>query len=289
MRIGKKQINLFAVIAIGSMLLLYGIFFIFPIMYGAVGSFADWNPIKGTFRFIGLDNYIELLSDKLFWQAVLRTMIFTAVCTVLTTAIGLALATLIHNTKRFSSLFKTFIYLPYVTAIMSISVIWRWIFLGRGGLLNNIIALFGGQGLDWLNSSSMVMPSLMIMTIWHDVGFALILFIAGLAEIPSSLYEAARVDGANNVQIFRKITIPMLSKTTALVVVSNIITYVQVYDQIVALTKGGPGDSSYTATYYLFDKALGYYRFGYASATAIVLLLVIMGLSILQFKLSSDS
>ena len=125
------------------------------------------------------------------------------------------------------------------------------------------------------------------MYIRIEVDYALILFIAGLSEISPSLYEAAEVDGAGSAQLFRHITLPMLSGTTALVVVSNIITYVQVYDQVLALTEGGPGDASYTATYYLFDKALGYYRFGYASATAIVLLLVILGLSMLQFRLSS--
>ncbi|MEN6471160.1 MAG: sugar ABC transporter permease [Clostridiaceae bacterium] len=277
----------FLTVSLGSMLLLYGVFFLFPLAYGMVGSFADWNPIKGTFAFIGLRNYVELLSDALFWRSVITTMVFTVICTVITTALGLLLAVLIFRIKKLQSLFKSFIYMPYVTAIMSIAVVWRWIFLAQGGLLNNVIALFGGQGLDWLNSASTVMPSLMMMTIWHDVGFALILFIAGLSEISPSLYEAAEVDGAGSAQLFRHVTLPMLSGTTALVVVSNIITYVQVYDQVMALTRGGPGDASYTATYYLFDKALGYYRFGYASATAIILLLVILGLSMLQFRLSN--
>lgn len=283
----SRSIKRFLTVSLGSMLLLYGVFFLFPLAYGMVGSFADWNPIKGTFAFVGLRNYVELLSDPPFWRSVMTTMAFTAVCTVVTTSLGLLLAVLIFRVKKLQSLFKSFIYMPYVTAIMSIAVVWRWIFLAQGGLLNNVIALFGGQGLDWLNSASTVMPSLMMMTIWHDVGFALILFIAGLSEISPSLYEAAEVDGAGSAQLFRHITLPMLSGTTALVVVSNIITYVQVYDQVLALTEGGPGDASYTATYYLFDKALGYYRFGYASATAIVLLLVILGLSMLQFRLSS--
>ncbi|OQB25931.1 MAG: Lactose transport system permease protein LacF [Firmicutes bacterium ADurb.Bin182] len=278
----------FLIVSMGSLILLYGVFFLFPIIYGAVGSFTNWHPLKKMFHFIWLDNYIELLSDKLFWKSVGTTMSFTAVCTVITTFLGLVLAVLICNTKRFKSFFKTFIYMPYITAIMSVAIIWRWIFMAQGGLINNILAVFGQQGLDWLNSSSTVMPSLMIMTIWHDVGFALILYIAGICEIPPTLYEAARIDGANSFQLFKKITLPMLSGTTALVVVSNIITYVQVYDQVMALTKGGPGDASYTATYYLFDKALGFYRFGYASATAIVLLLIILGLSMLQLRLSRN-
>lgn len=289
MRLKKHRVSMLLVVSLSSMLLLYGIFFIFPVAWGLVGSFADWNPIKGTFNFIGLQNYIELLGDKLFWEAVWRTMVFTLVCTILTSGIGLILAALICSIKRFQSFFKTCIYLPYVTAIMSVAVVWRWIFMPQGGLLNNILAAMGQQGLDWLGSSATVMPSLMLMTIWHDVGFSMILFIAGLSEISPSLYEAARLDGAGSFQLFRYITVPMLSKTTALVMVSNIITYVQVYDQVMALTKGGPGDMSYTATYYLFDKALGYYRFGYASATAAVLLIIIMLLSLLQFRLSNKN
>ncbi|WP_294755578.1 sugar ABC transporter permease [uncultured Flavonifractor sp.] len=283
----KHQARLFLAVALGSMLLLYGIFYLFPIGCGLVGSFADWNPIKGEFKFIGLQNYIELLHDTLFWESVFRTMWFTVVCTLVVGGLGLLLAVLVHSVKRFQSFFKTCIYLPYITAIMSIAVVWRWIFLAQGGLLNNVLSVLGQQSVDWLGNSSTVMPSLMIMTIWHDVGYALILFIAGISEISPSLYEAARVDGANSRQLFRHITVPMLSKTTALVMVTNIITYVQVYDQVMALTKGGPGDTSYTATFYLFDKALGYYRFGYASATAAVLLILIMLLSMLQFKLSS--
>ena len=285
----RRRLSLFMVVSLGSMLVLYGIFYLFPISWGLVGSFADWNPIKGDFQFIGLQNYIELLQDDLFWQSVITTMVFTVVCTLFTSGLGLILAILVHSIKRLQSFFKTCIYLPYITAIMSIAIVWRWIFMAQGGLLNNVLAALGQQGVDWLGNSATVMPSLMLMTIWHDVGFAFILFIAGLSEISPSLYEAAKLDGAGSVQLFRYITVPMLSKTTALVMVSNIITYVQVYDQVMALTKGGPGDASYTATFYLFDKALGYYRFGYASATAAVLLILIMVLSMIQFRLSNKT
>ena len=283
----KQAEKRFIYIAVGSMLLLYGVFFIFPVSYGVVGSFADWNPLKGQFDFIWFDNYVELFQDSLFWQSLGRTIVFTIVCTLTTTAIGLFLAVLVHSIKWFQSLFKGFIYLPYITSIISIAIVWRWIFMPQGGLLNNILAAFGQPGMDWLNSSSTVMPSIMVMTIWHDVGFSFVLFLAGISEISPTLYEAARIDGANSAQTFRKITLPLLSNTTALVVVSNIITYVQVYDQVIALTKGGPGDASYTATYYLFDKAIGFYRFGYASATAFVLMLIIMVLSMIQMKISN--
>jgi len=284
-----KSDKLFLIFSMGSMLLLYGVFFVFPLSVGIVGSFADWNPLKGQFDFVGFGNYIELAGDSLFWKSMKNTLIFTAVCTLATTALGLVIAVLVIRVKKGQSLFKSVIYMPYITSIIVISVVWRWIFMAQGGLLNNILAAMGFRGLDWLNSASTVLPSLMIMSVWHDVGFALIIYIAGIHEIPKALYEAAEIDGANPFQIFRKITIPMLAPITVLVAVSNIITYVQVYDQVIALTKGGPGDASYTASYYLFDKALGFYRFGYASSTAIVLLLVILGLSILQMKLTTRS
>lgn len=282
-----KSEKKFIIVSIGSMLLLYGIFFFIPVGYGIVGSFADWNPIKQQFRFIGFQNYLELLKDQLFWESVARTIRFTIVCTFFTTVLGLFLAVLVSSTKHFQSLFKSCIYLPYITSIISISIVWRWIFKEQGGLLNNILALLGQKGLSWINSAKTVMPSLSIMTIWHDIGFSFILFIAGIAEISPTMYEAAKIDGAGSFQIFRKITLPLISNTMILVLVSNIITFVQVYDQVIALTKGGPGDSSYTATYYLYDKAMGFYRFGYASATAIVLMVLIMLLSILQFKLNT--
>lgn len=284
-----KSDKLFLIFSMGSMLLLYGVFFVFPLSVGIVGSFADWSPLKGQFDFIGFGNYIELAGDSLFWKSMKNTLIFTAACTLATTALGLVIAVLVTRVKRGQGLFKSVIYMPYITSIIAISVVWRWIFMAQGGLLNNILASMGYRGLDWLNGASTVLPSLMIMSVWHDVGFALIIYIAGIHEIPKALYEAAEIDGANPFQIFRKITIPMLAPITVLVAVTNIITYVQVYDQVIALTKGGPGDASYTASYYLFDKALGFYRFGYASSTAIVLLLVILGLSILQMKLTTRS
>ena len=279
----------FLALSVGSMLLLYGIFFVFPISFGVVGSFADWNPLKNQFVFVGFKNYIELAGDGLFWKSVVNTMVFSAICTLATTAIGLVLAVLVNSIGKGKSFFKMIIYMPYITSIITISIVWKWIFLAQGGLLNNIIAFFGYQGLDWLNSSSTVMPSLMLMTVWHDIGFALILFIAGISEISPTLYEASDIDGASKFQAFRNITIPMLTPTTALVIVLNLITYIQVYDQVIALTKGGPGDASYTASYYLFDKALGFYRFGYASATALILLLLILVLSMIQMKLSSKT
>ncbi len=285
----EKSDKYFLFISIGSMLLLYGIFFVFPLTVGIVGSFADWHPLKGQFNFIGIDNYIELMQDDLFWKSIKNTMYFTLICTIATTGLGLILAVLVTKIKRGQGIFKSAIYLPYVTSIMVISVVWRWIFLAQGGLLNNILAALGLQGLDWLNSSTTVMPSLMLMTIWHDVGFALIIYIAGISEIPKSFYEAAEIDGANSFQIFCKITIPSLAPTTVLVAVTNMITYIQVYDQVFSLTKGGPGDASYTASFYLFRKALGSYRFGYASATSMVLLMIIMGFSILQMKLIMPS
>ena len=183
----KHQARLFLAVALGSMLLLYGIFYLFPIGCGLVGSFADWNPIKGEFKFIGLQNYIELLHDTLFWESVFRTMWFTVVCTLVVGGLGLLLAVLVHSVKRFQSFFKTCIYLPYITAIMSIAVVWRWIFLAQGGLLNNVLSVLGQQSVDWLGNSSTVMPSLMIMTIWHDVGYALILFIAGISLMCRSM------------------------------------------------------------------------------------------------------
>lgn len=285
----KKSDLYFLILSMGSMVLLYCVFFIFPLSVGIVGSLADWNPLKGQFDFIGIRNYIDLTQDELFWKSIKNTMSFTVVCTTITTFLGLILAALVTKIKSGQSIFKSAIYLPYITSIMVISVVWRWIFLAQGGLLNNILASLGLQGLDWLNSSTTVMPSLMIMTIWHDVGFALIIYIAGISEIPKSYYEAAQIDGASSLQIFFKITIPSLTPTTVLVAVTNMITYIQVYDQVFSLTQGGPGDSSYTTSFYLFRKALGNYRFGYASATAIVLLLVIMSLSILQIKLTTPS
>ena len=275
-------------VSMGSMLLFYGAFFLFPMAYGLVGSFTNWNPYKGRFQFIGLNNYTRMFADPLFFKSLLNTMSFTVVCVVLTTVIGLALALAVTSLKRFRSFLTTAIYMPYVTSIITIAVVWRWFYASQGGLFNHVMSAFGISGLDWLTSAQTVWPSIALMTIWHDVGYALILFIAGISEIPSTLFEAAAMDGAGRFAIFRKITIPILAPTTALVAVSGIITYVQVYDQIVALTRGGPGDASFSVSYYLFDSAIGYQRFGYASAIAMVMLIIILFLSMLQLRISQE-
>ena len=166
----KHQARLFLAVALGSMLLLYGIFYLFPIGCGLVGSFATGIRSRESSSSLACRTTSNCSMTPLFWESVFRTMWFTVVCTLVVGGLGLLLAVLVHSVKRFQSFFKTCIYLPYITAIMSIAVVWRWIFLAQGGLLNNVLSVLGQQSVDWLGNSSTVMPSLMIMTIWHDVG-----------------------------------------------------------------------------------------------------------------------
>jgi len=267
-----------------------GLFFFFgiPVAASFLTSLQEWNALKPP-RFIGLDNFQRLVGDGAFWQALgntLKLMVFSVPVGV---ALALAVAVLVNQRLAGRNLFRAIYFSPVVTSTVAASIVWTWIFQPRYGLLGNLLAPLGLRDVAWLTNPDLILFPVAAVTIWQRLGFDMVLFLAGLQTIPRVLYEAAIVDGANRWQRFRHITLPMLSPTTFLVVLLSIINAFQIFDQVYVMTArispGGPGGSATTLSYLLYESGFKNLEFGYASAIALVLFLIILAFTVFQLRL----
>lgn len=262
------------------------IFTVIPIGIALVGSFHNWNPLNGTYEPVGIDNYKRMLGDSVFYTASINTLIFGAVAIVGRLILGLALAyALFSNITKFRSFFRAVFYMPTVTPMVAVAYVWRLLYHPQFGAINEIF----GVDINWLFNSKYAMPAILIMTIWKDFGYAVILFLAGLYSIPEDVLEAAKVDGASAWQIFWKVILPLLKPMTVFVVITSMISYLQAFVQIMVLTEGGPGNATQTIAYMIYQQAFENYNFGYASAIAIVLLVFTAILTVFSWKIQKDN
>jgi len=276
-------------------MILYVVFLAFPILAAFVLSFTSFglkdlsNPIGATF--VGVDNYAALLGDETFWQSLFNTFYFVVIGVPLTLAIGLVIATALNRgISRFRTAFRVGYYLPVITSIVAIAVVWRFLLNPDVGLINMMLAGVGVTGPAWLADPVFAMPSIIAMAVWRNLGFAMIVFLAGLQAIPSSLYEAAAIDGAGSRQSFRFITIPMLRPTILFMTVITTIGYLQLFEEPFVMTGGGPLDSTLSVTMYMYQQGFTFFHQGYASAIAYVLFVIVAFIAFLQFKfLRSDT
>ena len=220
------------------------------------------------------------------WTSLRNSIVFTVFVVFFRTLIGLVIATLIHGIRRCKTFYRTAYFLPVVTSMVSVALVWEIMYNPAFGVFNQLLAGLGLPGLNWLKNPNTAMPSVMLMTIWKDAGYAVVLYLAGLQGIPHQLNEAAMIDGAGRLKIFFRITLPMLSGTTLLVLITSIISYLQAFTQILIMTSGGPGTATHTMVYLLYREAFVKYRFGYASALSFVLFVVILIFSLIQMKLN---
>jgi multiple sugar transport system permease protein len=265
----------------------------FPMIYSFFMSFRNWNPLAASQPYVGLDNYREaLFQDRLFWISLKNTFYYTSVTIPLGAIVALFVAVLINSQKRLISFFRTTYFIPVVTSAVATSVMWRWLYQPRFGLINQLIKLvlvdtLGLQinpTVQWLTSKTLAMPSIIVMDIWKGLGFTMVLFLAGLTSIPSVYYEAARIDGAGRWHIFRHITVPLLQPTLVFVLVTGVIGGLQVFTPMYIMTSGGPVNSTKTIVYLLYDKAFTIYRFGYASSLAFMLFAIVLALTVIQLR-----
>ncbi len=283
-RLSKSQ-RVMVTLCVGAIVLYYSIFFIFPIGYAFVGSFFNWMPIKRIFTFTGFENYQKIFQKSTMWLALKNTLLFTVIVTLARTALGLLFAVLIDSLKKSKALFRTIYFIPVITSTVAVSMVWKWIYEPSNGPLNYYLSLMGIATQRFLKDSDQALYCVMAMTIWKEVGYAMVLYMAGLTGIPKSLYEAADIDGCTGVQAFRHITFPLLKTTTQFILLTSFVTFCQTFTQIDLMTEGGPGQASYTMVYYLYQEAFKNNRFGRASAIAFVLFAVILVFSLLQLKM----
>lgn len=272
-------------VVMAFMVIFYGIFLIVPIIIALVGSFHQWNPLNGVFNFIGLENYTNAFKSALFWKSTWNTVVFSAVVIFFRVGLGLAIAYAIYSKLiKYKSFFRTLFYMPVVTPIVAVAYVWKIMYNPQIGIINNLL----GIDLNWLFDSKVALPAIMIMTIWKDFGYAVVMFMAGLYSLPQDCFESAKVDGATSWQTFKKVTLPLLKPMTLFVVVTSIISYIQTYVPVMVMTEGGPGTSTFLSSYIIYDEAFVKYNFGYASAISFILFIITAILTIISFKVSSD-
>lgn len=261
------------------------IFLVYPIYKAFAGSFHGWNPLIDKYDFVGLQNFKDVLADKLFWSSISNTFIFSFFAIVFRVVMGLGLALMIYSKMtKVKSFFQGMFYMPTITPLVAVSFVWMWLYNPQFGLINKVF----GLDINWLNNSHYALPAIIIMTIWKDFGYATVIFIGGLMSLPDDVYEAASIDGASKWQQFRSITWPLLKPTTLFVVITSLITYLQTYIQILIMTDGGPGTSTYVISYLIYDEAFVKYNFGTASAMSIILFVMIALLTAIMFKVTGE-
>jgi multiple sugar transport system permease protein len=262
----------------------FAIFVLGPVVAVAGMSFTKYDVLGGS-AFTGLTNYYRLLTDERLRTVYANTFVFTIFAVFFNVSIGLALALLLNRRlpQLLRNFFRSVYFFPLLIAHTYVAVIWQFLYQRDTGVINYYFSLLGIGPVSWLGSSSWVMPSVIIMDVWKNTGFAMIIFLAGLQGISKDYYEAARLDGAKPVQLFLRITFPLLTPTIFFVLVIFMIGAIQVFDTIIVLTGGGPGDASKSVVIYIYEQAFQNFDLGYASTVAMTLFVVIFAFTLLQF------
>lgn len=255
-----------------------------PIMASLGLTLFEWDLLTAP-RFVALDNFRRLIQDDSFWQALGNTLYFIAgyIPLVMVCALGVAIA--LNQKLRGLVLFRTAFFIPVVSAWVAVALLWKWIFNPRLGLLNYLLSLVGIQGPAWLLDPNWAMPAIIITSVWKDIGFIMIMFLAGLQGISETYYEAAKMDGANAWQRLRHVTLPLLSPTAFFALIISLINSFQVFDQVWIMTAGGPAGATSVLVERIVRNAFSYSRMGYAAAMSWVLFLLVFGVTAMQMKL----
>ena len=257
---------------------------IIPIVIAFVLSFFDWNGFSSPV-FTGFQNFKAVFTDPDTAIAIKNTLIYSVIYVPCSIALSLGLAMLLN--KAWGKMFyRAVFFLPQIVTSVGIAVVWSWIYQPQFGILNMILRFLGIEGKEWLRDPSTAMGAVIVMSIWWGLGYNIVLFLAGLQNVPKTYVDAAKIDGANERQVFFNITIPLISPTTLLVTITTMINAFQVFDQMFLLTSGGPAKKTYTMAIHIYQTAFTSYELGKASTAALILFFVVVAVSVIQFKLS---
>ncbi len=263
------------------------IFFVVPVVSALIMSFTDFDIYAlgnlNTVRFMGFKNYIRILETPLFWKAMQNTFYFVIVGAPLSVAVSLGAALMVNSKlARFKPFYRTVYFLPVVTSLVAVAIVWRYLYHPAHGLLNFALSWFGIAPVDWLGNPDIAMPAIIVMAVWKNFGYNMLIFIAGLQNIPEELYEASHIDGAGGWRQFVDITIPMLAPTTVFVVMITIIGYFQLFAEPYVMTEGGPMNATTSIVLMMYEQGFRWWNMGFAAAIAFVLFVVILVFSIIQ-------
>ncbi|MBL8132203.1 MAG: sugar ABC transporter permease [Anaerolineae bacterium] len=273
-----------AYIFLAPFLIFFSIFFVRAAISSVSISFHDWRLLRPSTPYVGLDNYIDLFDDDIWWASVQHTVYFAVMTVTGTTILGLAAALAVTRPVRGQGFYRVLLYIPQLMSVGAIGLIWNWLLSGQFGVINYLLSFFGVRPINWLGDPNLVLPALSLATIWWTFGFPMLIFIAGLQGIPEHLYEAAKIDGANGRQAFWYITLPLLRPTILFVTVTGVIGHFQVFGQPYIITGGGgPGRASWTVIIYLYQNAWVGFRMGYGAAVAVTIALIMAIITAFQF------
>ena len=271
-------------------LLAIAVFFFLPVAASVLLSLTDFDVYAlarlDQLRFVALANYGRLLHDARFWIALENTLYFVLVGGPLSVAVSLGAALLLSaRLVRWKGLFRTIFFLPVVTTLVAVAVVWRYLYHPRHGVLNLVLGLVGLGPIDWLGDPRWAMPAIILLAVWKNLGFNMVIFLAGLQSIPERLYEAARLDGASAGQQFRYVTLPMLTPTFLFVAVVTTIGYFQLFAEPYVMTQGGPANSTVSVVLLMYEEGFRWWNMGYGAAIAFVLFAIMLLVTLLQLRL----
>ena len=274
-------------------LFMIAVFLLLPVLAALGLSFTDFDIYAlgnlNHLRFVGLRNYLELVQDPIFWTALFNTGYFVLIGGPLSIAVSLGAALLVNaRLVRFKGFFRVVFFLPVVTTLVAVAIVWRYLYHPRYGLLNYALGLVGIGPIDWLGEPKWAMPAIILLAVWKNFGFNMIILIAGLQSIPAQLYEAARIDGANIWQQFWHITLPTLAPTFLFVTVITLIGYFQLFAEPYVMTQGGPARSTLSVVLLMYEEGFRWWNMGYAAAVAFVLFIIILAATLVQLKLRRE-
>ncbi len=263
------------------------IFVLIPVVFSFVLAFMDWDGFNAM-TFAGFDNFVEIFSDRVFRQSLTKTMTYTVFNVLISAAAALGLALLLNSKLKGTTFFRSAIFFPYVASVVAVGAVWKAMFMRNGGPINLFLSFVGvaEEHLPgWISSSDWALTGVIIVSIWKNMGYFMVIYLAAMQNIPSTLYEAAEIDGARKWQQFWRITFPMLIPSHFFVLMMLTINSFKTFDLIFALTEGGPGTATTLLSMYIYNESFVYWHYGTASAAAIILFLIVGTATILQFRI----
>lgn len=279
-RLGDLKLALLMILPASIGLVL---FLLWPLARGIWLSFTDFNLLTEP-SFVGFNNYIRMAKDPIFWNAAWVTIEYVVINIGVQTVVALLIAVLMHRLTK-STFIRSIVLTPYLVSNVVAALLFLWILDTQLGVANQVISAIGLDRIPFLADEAYVIPTIALINVWRHMGYTALLIFAGLQSIPESVYEAGRVDGASEWSMFRKITIPLLRPILALVLIMTVIGSFQVFDTVAVTTSGGPVNSSRVLQLYIYDMAFGRFQFGYASALSVALLVILLIVSIVQYRL----
>lgn len=285
MKTMEKKVRFYIMLFLLPSILGFIVFSLLPMISALFLSFTDWDVIGGPPNLIGLKNYIDILKSEEFLRVIFNTMKFISLYIPGIIILSLGVALMFNSNVKHVAVFRVLLFIPVLTSWIAGSLIWKSVLSGQYGMLNNLLAIIGIQGPAWLTDPKWAMTSIVIVSIWKDLGFFSLIIFGGLRGIDRTLYEAAEIDGANGFQILKKITIPLVTPTLFFVLITTMISSFQLFSQIMVMTAGGPMGATQVMVERIYTYGFRYFEMGYATALSIILLIVIVTITLIQLIL----